>query len=561
MRYEDWDVLLFPEDSKVPIQEFKTQCFVTEDRESPYLYSPAFTATLSYYPPQGNVGRLPILTTFIPSIPLHSPFRVSVHTWEKPGPSRLMQNLLQPEDALLFEVRVLIDGECVAGSVFSQRTSWPHVIELSSNIDRRGNQDNLRFPQFHQDLLEQRHWDAGDQYGRIRVVISEGFARLHRSPPFERVRDLIAFSFQHAPLSVLETSGIAWPNPAMWTRNSFLSKHAPAHNPTDSEDTHAHSPAQRDTREPFIGGSPLAKSTSLSTWGPGRYQGHCQAPQYLPWQGPPSLPYSAAPESCMPDPFIDRSALDLSVHRRVAQPSCEDITMRDYSAVSSTSRSNSTTAGGSYVHSKHPSFEGVWPGLPEAARLPRPLSYSTHAQATTVGSLPAGTKPSAAAEARSASYAKSSGRNASLKEVPPSRTRETSGSSAQPSVPDTSGHDGTVSNRRRVSPSVNIRSRKERRSHDHKENGSAPETPHRESQKTTPSRSDRLTSQNSVALSDTDGNASVRKNNSITVKVPALLSPAQDLAEIQDLVEQAGLEELLGSKTLANSIVEVAEID
>jgi|SRR5271155_4381491 len=31
MRYQDWDVLLFPEGSKAPIQEFKTQCHVTRD--------------------------------------------------------------------------------------------------------------------------------------------------------------------------------------------------------------------------------------------------------------------------------------------------------------------------------------------------------------------------------------------------------------------------------------------------------------------------------------------------------------------------------------------------
>jgi hypothetical protein len=32
MRYENWDVLLFPEDSKIPLQEFKTQCFVIDDQ-------------------------------------------------------------------------------------------------------------------------------------------------------------------------------------------------------------------------------------------------------------------------------------------------------------------------------------------------------------------------------------------------------------------------------------------------------------------------------------------------------------------------------------------------
>lgn len=35
MRYLDWDVLLFASDSKVPIQEFKTGCFITADPGTP----------------------------------------------------------------------------------------------------------------------------------------------------------------------------------------------------------------------------------------------------------------------------------------------------------------------------------------------------------------------------------------------------------------------------------------------------------------------------------------------------------------------------------------------
>ena len=31
MRYEDWDVLLFPQGSKVPMKEFKTNCHVIQD--------------------------------------------------------------------------------------------------------------------------------------------------------------------------------------------------------------------------------------------------------------------------------------------------------------------------------------------------------------------------------------------------------------------------------------------------------------------------------------------------------------------------------------------------
>lgn len=91
---------------------------------------------------------------------------------------------------------------------FSSRIESPTVSYQGScftdsiaDIDRDGNQDFLRFPAFHPDILDQRHWDAGDPYGRIKVVIAEGFARPNRSPPFERVKDVISMSFQHAPLS------------------------------------------------------------------------------------------------------------------------------------------------------------------------------------------------------------------------------------------------------------------------------------------------------------------------------------------------------------------------
>jgi hypothetical protein len=31
MRYEDWDILLFPEDRRVPMKEFKVACHVVHD--------------------------------------------------------------------------------------------------------------------------------------------------------------------------------------------------------------------------------------------------------------------------------------------------------------------------------------------------------------------------------------------------------------------------------------------------------------------------------------------------------------------------------------------------
>lgn len=37
---------------------------------------------------------------------------------------------MQPDDAVLYEVRVYIDGVCVSGSIFNQRTPWPHIISM-----------------------------------------------------------------------------------------------------------------------------------------------------------------------------------------------------------------------------------------------------------------------------------------------------------------------------------------------------------------------------------------------------------------------------------------------
>jgi hypothetical protein len=45
---------------------------------------------------------------------------------------------------------------------------------MSTQPDSAGNAKPLRFPQFHQEILHQSHWAAGDLLGRIRVVIAEG---------------------------------------------------------------------------------------------------------------------------------------------------------------------------------------------------------------------------------------------------------------------------------------------------------------------------------------------------------------------------------------------------
>ena len=68
------------------------------------------------------------------------------------------------------------------------------------DLDKHGDFEKLKFPSFHKELLSQNYWNAGDDLGRIKVVISEGFSRDGYTYPFERIKNIVSFSFQHAPL-------------------------------------------------------------------------------------------------------------------------------------------------------------------------------------------------------------------------------------------------------------------------------------------------------------------------------------------------------------------------
>lgn len=68
-------------------------------------------------------------------------------------------------------------------------------------MDKTGNQECLRFPPFHQQVLAQQWWSPGEDTGRVKLVISEGIAPgQNPSSGFRRVKNLLTFSFQHAPL-------------------------------------------------------------------------------------------------------------------------------------------------------------------------------------------------------------------------------------------------------------------------------------------------------------------------------------------------------------------------
>ncbi|KAI1497202.1 hypothetical protein F5X99DRAFT_423687 [Biscogniauxia marginata] len=231
MRFEDWDVLLFPKDSKIPMKEFKTNCHVVHDTEFAYTH--------------GSFG-LPTMTCFMPGLSPGTSFNISLHCWKTPEISQFTRNYSKHPELVKFEARVLIDGRLVASSSFNRSGPWPQLINHSFEFTKNGDLEVLKFPQFRSELLRQSYWSPADEVGRIKIVISEGFPRDSLTVPIERVKNIIAFSFQHAPLDILESSGIAWPNPAMWRRGPFNpTMPVPAQQHEDGPEAHLHSPRRR----------------------------------------------------------------------------------------------------------------------------------------------------------------------------------------------------------------------------------------------------------------------------------------------------------------------------
>ena len=118
-----------------------------------------------------------------------------------------MQTFKVAEDKVVFQARVYIDGMRLSSRVFREDALWPEVI---SDIDNHFHgETSLRFPKFHREILNQTDWQAGDELGRIKIVIAEGVMRPDSLTPtlggvggpltFNKLRDVVAFAFQHAP--------------------------------------------------------------------------------------------------------------------------------------------------------------------------------------------------------------------------------------------------------------------------------------------------------------------------------------------------------------------------
>lgn len=136
MRYQDWDVLLFPAalispasphstadggssndiapnsttDPRIPVKEFRTTCHAEITANSPQA--------------------VPLLTCFVPSLPKGVPFQISVHSWVKTGPklgfASAAENPQRVEE--VWQVKVVVDGVLMGLESWGVEGGWPRVI-------------------------------------------------------------------------------------------------------------------------------------------------------------------------------------------------------------------------------------------------------------------------------------------------------------------------------------------------------------------------------------------------------------------------------------------------
>jgi hypothetical protein len=82
----------------------------------------------------------------------------------------------------------------------SKPNSIHEPIKLPYIIENGPHEQTLKFPLFQQELLSQRHWSPADNLGRFKLIISEGVS--YPSSDYkhvEKLKNLVVFSFQHAP--------------------------------------------------------------------------------------------------------------------------------------------------------------------------------------------------------------------------------------------------------------------------------------------------------------------------------------------------------------------------
>ena len=356
---------------------------------------------------------VPTVASFIPNMPLGSPLKVSVHSWDPPVVSPDTQASASDGDKVYFEARVLVDGLCIAGVLFDQQPPWPKVIDTCSYPNKNGIVVPLTFPAFHPEVLAQDHWNAGENFGRIKVVIAEGITH-GQGVAFQRTRSIVCFAFQHAPLRILEDSCIAYPNAGMLyqLQNQIIGPPSPRKAQAPDPDAHGHSPRQHvtssDTIQSRVPAGPILA-----------YQ------DYLGASARPRDPQIGDPYWSARPPAYDIFMDDARYHallRWSAPSSSGDQSMPDYShpLTPASSRTHSDHHNQLYYGRNADTATAVTATFDAVDMSPnRPASTGTIAPANTRASSAANTppmrsKPSAAAEVRASSCSHNQARSVSL---------------------------------------------------------------------------------------------------------------------------------------------------
>ncbi|KXT07765.1 hypothetical protein AC579_2786 [Pseudocercospora musae] len=200
MRYEELDILIFPGghdgSGHIPTQEFRVSCVAVHD-PNPHPYGPTV---------------VPVMTSFLASLHPGAPFQVSIHSWGKRN--FFFDSNARSDDNLQTQVwhaQITVDGVLQSVEVFGPDIQWPKVIANSNMQTMDGAAPLLQFPAFHRSTMSQTGWDALDETGRIKVVVSEGWLR-NDGKSFHKLATHVIFNFQPAPLDVLQRCDIAWPN-------------------------------------------------------------------------------------------------------------------------------------------------------------------------------------------------------------------------------------------------------------------------------------------------------------------------------------------------------------
>lgn len=357
---------------------------------------------------------------------------------------------------------------------------------------------------------------------------------------------------------ILEYSNIAWPNSAMWAPAPRVFKYNSGSAYSDlkeMDEAHGHSPTRYESR---ASASQTGSLPLYNTWMPRDFP-----VPLTQWQSNPRDPRWPRQEPYMSDPFIEPYVSDRS-SRRGARSSAEDVPMPDYVGSSSSSRVISSMTGVSYEHSKQssagaaPIDEEQYNQVAEALIPPAAYVSGTHAPANTpTVAVPAGPRMSAAAEARTRSYSKSGSQGSVLKEIsdPNSRnvSRNVSESSAKPD-PAAESTMEPATKRLQVSPSPQVKGKKEGSGQENKENEGAVETPTRDLR--TPSKT--------LRTSGSAESQRTRSGSHLSKEEEVASTPSKDVspAAADDPVLRGSLENIFDSGIqLGGGVSEVPGID